>query len=104
MGKVYVLTIEDVSEGTMIVDIGGGTTNIVLFDNGEVVSKGCFDIGGRLIRLKQDLTVESVSPAAEKIARYLGIRLNVGQRTSIRDLEQITDKMADLNFKLKLTK
>ena len=77
-------------------DIGGGTTNIVLFDNGEVVSKGCFDIGGRLIRLKQDLTVESVSPAAEKIARYLGIRLNVGQRTSIRDLEQITDKMADL--------
>lgn len=77
-------------------DIGGGTTNIVFFDNGEVVSKGCLDIGGRLIRLKKDLTVESVSPAAGKIAQYLGIRLTVGQKTTLSDLERITDKMADL--------
>ncbi len=77
-------------------DIGGGTTNIVVFDNGEVVSKGCFDIGGRLIRLKEDLTVEQVSPAAEKVAQHLGIRLKVGQRTTLSDLERITDKMADL--------
>lgn len=77
-------------------DIGGGTTNIVIFDNGEVVSKGCLDIGGRLIRLKKDLTVEQVSPAAGKIAQYLGIRLTPGQRTSIAELEKITDKMADL--------
>ena len=77
-------------------DIGGGTTNIVFFDNGEVVSKGCLDIGGRLIRLKKDLTVESVSPAADKIAKHLGIRLIPGQRTTLSDLEQITDKMADL--------
>ncbi len=77
-------------------DIGGGTTNIVFFDNGEVVSKGCLDIGGRLIRLKKDLTVESVSPAAGKIAQYLGIRLTPGQRTNLNDLERVTDKMADL--------
>ncbi len=77
-------------------DIGGGTTNIVFFDNGEVVSKGCLDIGGRLIQLKKDLTVESVSPAAEKIAQHLGIRLRPGQRTTLNDLERITDKMADL--------
>ena len=77
-------------------DIGGGTTNIVFFDNGETVSKGCLDIGGRLIRLKKDLTVESVSPAAAKIAQHLGIRLTPGQRTTLPDLEKITDKMADL--------
>ena len=77
-------------------DIGGGTTNIVFFDNGEVVSKGCLDIGGRLIRLAKDLTVESVSPAAGKVAQHLGVRLSIGQRTSISDLEKITDKMADL--------
>lgn len=77
-------------------DIGGGTTNIVFFDNGEVVSKGCFDIGGRLIRLKKDLTVEYVSPSAQIIAQYLNIRLIQGQRTTIQELERVTDKMADL--------
>ncbi|MBO7275813.1 MAG: ethanolamine ammonia-lyase reactivating factor EutA, partial [Clostridia bacterium] len=31
-------------------DIGGGTTNIAVFDCGRAVAKGCLDIGGRLIR------------------------------------------------------
>ena len=42
---------------TVNLDIGGGTTNLVLFDCGEIVSKGCLDIGGRLIRVKPDLEV-----------------------------------------------
>ena len=77
-------------------DIGGGTTNIVFFDNGEVVSKGCLDIGGRLIRLNKDMTVEHISPAAQMIANDVGVRIVVGQRTNLNDLEKITDKMADL--------
>ena len=77
-------------------DIGGGTTNIVLFDNGDTVSKGCLDIGGRLIRLKSDLTVERVSPAAQAVADYVGVTLIPGQRTTLEDLTRITDKMADL--------
>lgn len=77
-------------------DIGGGTTNIVLFDNGDVVSKGCLDIGGRLIRLKPDFTVESVSPAAARVAEQVGVTLRRGERTSPEALSRITDKMADL--------
>lgn len=77
-------------------DIGGGTTNIVLFDNGETVSKCCLDIGGRLIRLKQDLTVEKISPAAARVAEAVGVRLVCGQRTTLAELERITDKMAQL--------
>ena len=59
-------------------DIGGGTTNIVLFDNGDTVSKGCLDIGGRLIRLTKDLTVERVSPAAAHVAEAVGVTLTPG--------------------------
>lgn len=77
-------------------DIGGGTTNIVLFDSGETLGKGCLDIGGRLIRLKPDLTVEHISPAAEEVAKAVGVRILRGERTTITDLERITDKMADL--------
>lgn len=81
---------------TANLDAGGGTTNIALFDNGETVGKGCLDIGGRLIRLKPDYTVESISPAAAKVAANVGVRLRVGQRTSAGELTKITDKMADL--------
>ena len=77
-------------------DIGGGTTNIVMFKDGETVAKGCLDIGGRLIRLNSDLTVTYISPAAQAVADAEGVRLAVGQRTSYEALEKITDKMADL--------
>lgn len=77
-------------------DIGGGTTNIVLFDRGDVVSKGCLDIGGRLVRLNRELAVEQVSPAAAEVARAVGVRLRPGERTSLEELERVTDKMADL--------
>lgn len=47
---------------TANLDVGGGTTNIVIFDGGETVSRGCFDIGGRLIRLTPELVVETSAP------------------------------------------
>ncbi len=77
-------------------DIGGGTTNIVMFKDGETVAKGCLDIGGRLIRLKNDLTVTYISPAAQAVADVLGVEIGLGQRTTYAALERITDKMADL--------
>ena len=77
-------------------DIGGGTTNIVMFKDGETVAKGCLDIGGRLIRLEQDLTVTYISPAAQAVADALGAEIEKGRRTSYAVLERITDKMADL--------
>ena len=77
-------------------DIGGGTTNIVLFDSGDIIGKGCFDIGGRLIRLEADYTVTSVSPAAGAVAEAVGVRPMVGQKITPAELGRITDKMPDL--------
>ncbi len=85
-------------------DIGGGTTNIVIFDDGAAVSKSCLDIGGRLIRVKDDggygygsgWLVESVSPSAAKVAESVGVRIAPGSRTSASDLSKITDRMAEL--------
>lgn len=81
---------------TVNLDIGGGTTNIVMFHCGDTVAKGCLDIGGRLIRVKPDLEVERVSPAARRVAEELGIFLRVGEPTTLRALSAIADKMANL--------
>ena len=34
-------------------DIGGGTSNLALIENGQVVKTGCLNVGGRLIKLEQ---------------------------------------------------
>ena len=75
-------------------DIGGGTTNIVLFDCGEAVSKTCYDIGGRLIRLDIDGTVTYISPSAERIAASVGVSVRVGEHCGMDTLRTVTDKMA----------
>lgn len=35
-------------------DIGGGTSNLALYDNGRLVDVGCLDVGGRLVKLAAD--------------------------------------------------
>ena len=52
-------------------DIGGGTTNIVVFSEGDVIAKGCFDIGGRLIRVENG-RITHISPSAKLVAESLG--------------------------------
>ena len=81
---------------TANLDIGGGTTNIVLFDDGAVVGRTCYDIGGRLIRLDPDWTVTYIAPAVSKVAQSLGIPLKLSQRTDEMTLRRVTNAMADL--------
>lgn len=77
-------------------DIGGGTTNLVVFDSGRVVAKGCVDIGGRQIKLSPDYTVEYISPSASLIAEKLGIFLKVGDKTERDSIFRICGEMANL--------
>lgn len=77
-------------------DIGGGTTNLALFDSGELTHLSCYDIGGHLILLDKDGTVRSVSPAARIVAEAEGIALQAGRRAPLTDLRRIADRMADL--------
>ena len=43
-------------------DIGGGTSNLAKYSHGELLSTGCLDVGGRLIKLDQAGRVTYVSP------------------------------------------
>ncbi len=61
-------------------DIGGGTTNAVLFSRGRTVATGCVDIGGRIVRTDPDGTVTGISPSAERIAAKTGIPLSIGMK------------------------
>lgn len=55
-------------------DIGGGTTNAVVFDNGTVVSSGCIDIGGRHVLTDKYGNVTAISDTAKKLMVSAGIQ------------------------------
>lgn len=77
-------------------DIGGGTTNVVLFDTGETLGKCCFDIGGRLIKLGPDRRIAYIAPAAKRIIDAEGLSVSVGAPAEEAVLSRVTDRMADL--------
>ena len=75
-------------------DIGGGTTNVVLFEDGETLARGCLDIGGRLICMNPQGIITKVSPAAAVMAQAAGVSVSVGHRCDELKLTAVTRQMA----------
>ncbi|WP_129599599.1 ethanolamine ammonia-lyase reactivating factor EutA [Anaerophilus nitritogenes] len=86
-------------KGSVVInlDIGGGTTNIAVFKNGEVIDTSCLDIGGRLIKLDPNtLNVRYASEKIKKLSQTLGIHIVEGEKIKKDDLKKITDQMAQV--------
>ena len=54
------------------VDVGGGTTNVAVFDGDRVRETRCLDVGGRLVRFDDGWIVTQASPPAARIAAESG--------------------------------
>ena len=78
-------------------DIGGGTTNTAVYIDGQAASCTCLDIGGRQVRVEQDV-ISYISPSAKRISDSMGLGLAVGQNADPARLSRLTDRMADLIF------
>ncbi len=81
----------------MNLDIGGGTTNIAIFDNGNVIDVACLDIGGRLIRFKKGTCqIEYIYEKMKSLAKSLGINAIEGALLTKNQIESICDKLASV--------
>ena len=67
-------------------DIGGGTTNLALFENGALRDTGCLNVGGRLMKFAPDGALTYLSPVLTPFFPF-----RVGQRLSERELEPVTE-------------
>lgn len=79
-------------------DIGGGTTNIARFVQGELAQTSALNIGGRLLTLSQQGIVQTLAPAAQTLIAALDLPLQVGQPATLPALRRLTDTLADLIF------
>ena len=65
-------------------DIGGGTSNLALIENGEITATGCLNVGGRLIKFDEGHLITYVSPVLRGLCD-----LRVGQQVTPETLESV---------------
>ena len=109
---------EKTGETVLHMDIGGGTSNLALISRGEIVATGCLNVGGRLVKL-QDEIITYVSPVlsglwdgqvgevltrqrGEELAALLASALEMaaGLRPSDGLLERLTTREASMPLPL----
>jgi len=78
------------------IDIGGGTTNIAVFNKGEIVDTCALDIGGRLIKFNDNLKIIYASNKIIELAKDEGIDLKLDNEISFEKIKIICSRMAEL--------
>ena len=74
-------------------DIGGGTSNLALYEKGELTATGCLDVGGRLIKVDRDGSINYLSPKLQRWLEQAGRPLRVGQTVTPDDLAPVIGDM-----------
>lgn len=77
-------------------DIGGGTTNIAVFSQGEPIDTTCLDIGGRLIRFDKSGLVEYISPKLADVCKEVNISIEKGKKYPDEVIRKICRYMAEI--------
>src|SRR5436190_13312969 len=79
----------------MNVDVGGGTTKVVICRDGRAAELMAIDVGARLIAFDSDGVVVRLEPAARDIAARLNVALAPGQKAPQHDLRRLASYMVD---------
>ncbi len=53
---------EESGKKVLHLDIGGGTSNLALIEDGKILKTGCLNVGGRLVKMEQNGAITYVSP------------------------------------------
>ena len=85
---------EDDRTAVINLDVGGGTSNLALYQKGILKGVCCLDIGGRLIKI-QDGKITYIFPKTKVLAANHGIQISVGDRADEKTLAKVCDLMAD---------
>jgi ethanolamine utilization protein EutA len=59
-------------------DVGGGTSNVAVIEDGEIVSTGCVNVGGRLMAFGTRGEIVRLEPAGKIVLEELGLDAGPG--------------------------
>ena len=72
-------------------DIGGGTSNLALIEDGHIVATGCLNVGGRLLKFDRTGTITYISPVLHGIFDH-----KLGETPSTTSLEALADALVSV--------
>ncbi len=78
------------------IDIGGGTSNYVVFHSGHVEDTACINIGGNLVKTDRSGKVTVIREPARQVIEYMFREALPASRLSIDHLRKIANCMAQL--------
>ncbi|MFT4639378.1 MAG: cell division protein FtsA [Verrucomicrobiales bacterium] len=84
------LTRQEKDEGSLVIDIGGGTTDYVLYNNGSVCQSGCLAVGGDHINNDISMVLKVPHNLAEKLKVNYGSA--IVDETSAKNSIVLTDE------------
>lgn len=77
------------------IDVGGGTSNIAVFENGHTVETACLNVGGHLLEFDPDSgRITYLAEPALTVLRAVGLNLRAGEPVELQQLELMASVMA----------
>ncbi len=71
-------------------DIGGGTSNLALIEDGKIIATGCLNVGGRLLKFDKNRQISYVSPVLQGLTH-----LSVGDPVTESSFRAETDCLVE---------
>ncbi|MGD8471246.1 MAG: ethanolamine ammonia-lyase reactivating factor EutA, partial [Desulfobacteraceae bacterium] len=100
MGSGAAARSKDQKKTILSCDIGGGTSNIALTKNGEILSTSCISVGGRVLGVNAEGIIWRIDKPALKVMQHLGLNYKVGDQISKKDSQKIAGTLAQALFEV----
>lgn len=85
---------EKTGKTVLHMDIGGGTANLALIEDGRILRTGCLNVGGRLVKMDCEGRLTYISPVLEGLLqKKLGDRMD---RDEARDLAKVLTRALEM--------
>ena len=78
------------------IDIGGGTSNLALFKNGEPIKSGCMDIGGRLIKFDEARRIVYISEKIKTLIQRHALNIREAMPAPENEIRKLTDILSSI--------
>ena len=82
---------EQTGKTVLHMDIGGGTSNLALIEDGQITATACLNVGGRLLKLDSSGGITYVSPVLQGIVPH-----KVGDHITQEQARQVADMLAQV--------
>ncbi|NHI94890.1 MAG: hypothetical protein EAX96_20545 [Candidatus Lokiarchaeota archaeon] len=77
------------------VDVGGGTSNMAICSNGDVVSTACINVGGRLLGIDKNFKIWRIDEPSYRVMKELNMNYQLGDTIPEEDVRTIAHEYAN---------